>query len=122
MDGGDDPGMSVAGVRDRDAGAEIEVAGAVDVPDPRALGVVGHHWEVRREHRRDDGVVALRPPGACRRGHCGHGCPPSRSEEQTSELQSLMRISYAVFCLKKKTNEKQHRRNTMKHTTEQHTH
>src|SRR3546814_6356274 len=29
-----------------------------------------------------------------------------RSEEHTSELQSLMRISYAVFCLKKKTNEK----------------
>src|SRR3546814_8008886 len=28
--------------------------------------------------------------------------PPSRSEEHTSELQSLMRISYAVFCLKKK--------------------
>src|SRR3546814_1341876 len=27
---------------------------------------------------------------------------PDRSEEQTSELQSLMRISYAVFCLKKK--------------------
>src|SRR3546814_3748218 len=29
-------------------------------------------------------------------------CPPARSEEHTSELQSLMRISYAVFCLKKK--------------------
>src|SRR3546814_8781525 len=28
---------------------------------------------------------------------------PFRSEEHTSELQSLMRISYAVFCLKKKT-------------------
>src|SRR3546814_6499587 len=28
---------------------------------------------------------------------------PRRSEEHTSELQSLMRISYAVFCLKKKT-------------------
>src|SRR3546814_9477959 len=28
---------------------------------------------------------------------------PDRSEEHTSELQSLMRISYAVFCLKKKT-------------------
>src|SRR3546814_9882064 len=28
---------------------------------------------------------------------------PIRSEEHTSELQSLMRISYAVFCLKKKT-------------------
>src|SRR3546814_10256120 len=34
--------------------------------------------------------------------------PPSRSEEHTSELQSLMRLSYAVFCLKKK-----------KHKTEQ---
>src|SRR3546814_6335917 len=32
---------------------------------------------------------------------------PERSEEHTSELQSLMRISYAVFCLKKK---KQHKR------------
>src|SRR3546814_4265699 len=30
------------------------------------------------------------------------GLPPARSEEHTSELQSLMRISYAVFCLKKK--------------------
>src|SRR3546814_16627743 len=29
-------------------------------------------------------------------------CSPCRSEEHTSELQSLMRISYAVFCLKKK--------------------
>src|SRR3546814_7415612 len=31
-----------------------------------------------------------------------HGERSSRSEEHTSELQSLMRISYAVFCLKKK--------------------
>src|SRR3546814_5673095 len=31
------------------------------------------------------------------------GQPAERSEEHTSELQSLMRISYAVFCLKKKT-------------------
>src|SRR3546814_1878515 len=31
------------------------------------------------------------------------GSPANRSEEHTSELQSLMRISYAVFCLKKKT-------------------
>src|SRR3546814_9701889 len=30
----------------------------------------------------------------------------ARSEEHTSELQSLMRISYAVFCLKKKNNKK----------------
>src|SRR3546814_9926367 len=32
----------------------------------------------------------------------GLATPMSRSEEHTSELQSLMRISYAVFCLKKK--------------------
>src|SRR3546814_8316951 len=33
----------------------------------------------------------------------GKGSGDRRSEEHTSELQSLMRISYAVFCLKKKT-------------------
>src|SRR3546814_5168158 len=38
----------------------------------------------------------------------------ARSEEHTSELQSLMRISYAVFCLKKK--------NTNKHITSPNTH
>src|SRR3546814_5968733 len=32
----------------------------------------------------------------------GEGVQQARSEEHTSELQSLMRISYAVFCLKKK--------------------
>src|SRR3546814_3141112 len=41
-------------------------------------------------------------------GGLGHDVQPAfavgRSEEHTSELQSLMRISYAVFCLKKKTN------------------
>src|SRR3546814_3651368 len=36
---------------------------------------------------------------------------PVRSEEHTSELQSLMRISYAVFCLKKKTQNKIQRTN-----------
>src|SRR3546814_1410208 len=37
-----------------------------------------------------------------------------RSEEHTSELQSLMRISYAVFCLKKKTKNKE--TSSTKHT------
>src|SRR3546814_2269595 len=40
-------------------------------------------------------------PGRERR-HDDHEQPWHRSEEHTSELQSLMRISYAVFCLKKK--------------------
>src|SRR3546814_6229825 len=35
-----------------------------------------------------------------------------RSEEHTSELQSLMRTSYAVFCLKKKTNKTTEHKNT----------
>src|SRR3546814_6516167 len=49
---------------------------------------------------------------------CSHlfGHVLQRSEEHTSELQSLMRISYAVFCLKKKN---QHASNT---TTTTHTH
>src|SRR3546814_5419968 len=38
---------------------------------------------------------------ACAEQVCAANCP-TRSEEHTSELQSLMRISYAVFCLKKK--------------------
>src|SRR3546814_10263277 len=40
--------------------------------------------------------------GECR-DDLGQGLHAPRSEEHTSELQSLMRISYAVFCLKKKT-------------------
>src|SRR3546814_4200251 len=42
-----------------------------------------------------------------------------RSEEHTSELQSLMRISYAVFCLKKKTNNSPP--TTQKHQQKHHT-
>src|SRR3546814_6807941 len=46
-----------------------------------------------------------------------HACDRKigRSEEHTSELQSLMRISYAVFCLKKK-NKKQSQQSTRNHT------
>src|SRR3546814_12202755 len=44
----------------------------------------------------------LRCPRAARRLYRHDGNPSVRSEEHTSELQSLMRISYAVFCLKKK--------------------
>src|SRR3546814_1249412 len=45
--------------------------------------------------------------------------PRIRSEEHTSELQSLMRISYAVFCLKKKKKNKKrgtHNNESKKHT------
>src|SRR3546814_10030888 len=51
--------------------------------------------EVKRSHEE-----------AAKRG--GFGKEDGRSEEHTSELQSLMRISYAVFCLKKKKRDKEH--------------
>src|SRR3546814_7356203 len=41
------------------------------------------------------------PPRCAITASCLQKCVGSRSEEHTSELQSLMRISYAVFCLKK---------------------
>src|SRR3546814_9577888 len=44
--------------------------------------------------------------------------PIARSEEHTSELQSLMRISYAVFCLKKKKYQKKCRRERLRNTRE----
>src|SRR3546814_4507187 len=55
----------------------------------RRLRLVGGRRQALHQHLVDPAAV-----------HVDH-----RSEEHTSELQSLMRISYAVFCLKKKTNE-----------------
>src|SRR3546814_3454622 len=78
---------------------------------------------VRGHHRRIIGALVLwqplgegRPVGrhALRENQCldARGAVgPSRSEEHTSELQSLMRISYAVFCLKKKKAERHIRYN-----------
>src|SRR3546814_10379775 len=57
-----------------------------------------NHFDVRRRRRRAEFHLTDRD------------CAP-RSEEHTSELQSLMRISYAVFCLKKK-NKNKHTHNT----------
>src|SRR3546814_8167068 len=62
----------------------------------------------RREALWDDQIAekAVLTSDASRRISNGSACGPShpayRSEEHTSELQSLMRISYAVFCLTKK--------------------
>src|SRR3546814_8143275 len=66
-----------------------------DVQSCGACWYAGHRYKT---------VSALPPerqqPGPARR-------QPPRSEEHTSELQSLMRISYAVFCLKKKNKQQQ---------------
>src|SRR3546814_4995225 len=61
---------------------------------------------LRRHHPRaaEAGAQLRRIAAPARPGHVRHpvALPARRSEEHTSELQSLMRISYAVFCLKKK--------------------
>src|SRR3546814_6928757 len=58
----------------------------------------------RRDGRHDDVVGGGRNPATHENADdTGHD-ERERSEEHTSELQSLMRISYAVFCLKKKIN------------------
>src|SRR3546814_6774251 len=47
-------------------------------------------------------ITSVKQPRDFSQGRRSCGQPTSRSEEHTSELQSLMRISYAVFCLKTK--------------------
>src|SRR3546814_4901877 len=90
-------------------------------PRPRnRTGVPARTRELYAANARDDGTDCI--DTSCRLG-CRHthrtrlchfrvddGKPAThadrfRSEEHTSELQSLMRISYAVFCLKKKKNQ-----------------
>src|SRR3546814_9240980 len=76
----------------------------------RAGNRTGHHGPpVRRIAELDDVAADGEPEGVRRAGRQArsHGIEwrlmqDFRSEEHTSELQSLMRISYAVFCLKKK--------------------
>src|SRR3546814_3710345 len=69
----------------------------------RAVGVRGRA-EGARAHADRGGAdqVAARETAAALEQHDVAGAADGRSEEHTSELQSLMRISYAVFCLKKK--------------------
>src|SRR3546814_4443017 len=57
-----------------------------------------------RQQRVDQRVDRLPFGPARQRRKVDADRPADRSEEHTSELQSLMRISYAVFCLKKKKN------------------
>src|SRR3546814_1040172 len=60
------------------------------------------------------GRAAVRPQTHFKQRGISNDPTHARSEEHTSELQSLMRISYAVFCLKKKTTD-----NTARHTKPQ---
>src|SRR3546814_4658225 len=87
---------------------------ALECPDrrhqffkPFPVGVPLHHAAINSEtetpNARARRSILSRPTLRSRRSI------PPRSEEHTSELQSLMRISYAVFCLKKKRQTKETR-------------
>src|SRR3546814_4614225 len=71
-------------------------------PTPRPPATPHHHRHLDRRPRMTT-TASTRPRASA---------PKSRSEEHTSELQSLMRISYAVFCLKKKNIQKKHNTTT----------
>src|SRR3546814_8209609 len=97
------PARALPGLRKQDGDrheheiAELRSAGVGAVCGRPGLRYVAATRKRRVDagHRRNHGA---RLSDACR---------PCRSEEHTSELQSLMRISYAVFCLKKKKKQKQ---------------
>src|SRR3546814_7819058 len=77
---------------------------------PGRTAVTGEPAPARRARRPAAGAgLGPEPHAAGRR----RAAVPARSEEHTSELQSLMRISYAVFCLQKK------KLSTTLHTTKQ---
>src|SRR3546814_2601953 len=80
------------------------------VRDDALSGQDAQHFGRERARLSDDPQL---PQSACRVAAGGPGWRRrGRSEEHTSELQSLMRISYAVFCLKKKRHHQTHNTGT----------
>src|SRR3546814_9277283 len=73
--------------------------GTEDVPMPRGRDILILDQNRGRDVAEDEMAVAVAPVQMPR---TNLGVHDERSEEHTSELQSLMRISYAVFCLQKK--------------------
>src|SRR3546814_5062875 len=83
----EDSGLRAAGnIGVRFVQTSLRTQGATLVPSQADLGITDAY-----DVRCAPGIPACAPPGTPAR---------RRSEEHTSELQSLMRISYAVFCLK----------------------
>src|SRR3546814_1336268 len=76
-------------------------------PDGHPLRVVGAHMDITGRRQTEEVLRAQKERlkaalSASKTGTYRWDIGTDRSEEHTSELQSLMRISYAVFCLKKK--------------------
>src|SRR3546814_6723281 len=90
----------------------LPVGCAVEGADHDLVSTRGHH-RFRAPHGAAYRPAAFHQVAADRRAGKAVGAG-DRSEEHTSELQSLMRISYAVFCLKKKNISTQHEMNREK--------
>src|SRR3546814_1959298 len=83
-------------------GAHAAAPAAMQSPSPASAPAASARKEERVRMTRLRQTVAKRLKSA------QENAALLRSEEHTSELQSLMRISYAVFCLKQKNKNKQH--------------
>src|SRR3546814_2660840 len=92
-----------------------DLEGVVHQPRAGLVAALGQAAEAQAagavDHQRAGQLAGVRLAGQVGFGIAQHVAEKgadvitrSRSEEHTSELQSLMRISYAVFCLKKKNN------------------
>src|SRR3546814_6716049 len=93
-------------LRDRDALQALSVNGVggragQPVPEVRWIALDVDQQQVRQQRRRQVERVDVRTPWRRAPGGTLGPVLQQRSAEHTSELQSLMRISYAVFCLKK---------------------
>src|SRR3546814_2705106 len=94
--------------------------------EPRDPGVGDRARAHRARFERHPQVATFEPVGAERLGGGANRADLGRSEEHTSDLQSLMRISYAVFCLTKKyqillkLSKMHHTKHTQLQTTIQH--
>src|SRR3546814_7593409 len=96
----------------REDGGRMFGHGALPRSCPRPRGALQDRMAVEQGTENHDTVCCrgneeAQPPGddfahQAERLHRVDGARRERSEEHTSELRSLMRISYAVFCLKKK--------------------
>src|SRR3546814_4352491 len=78
----------------------------IGLADPRALAMSIEAWDTYDRLGSPEGDLALAQLviylASTAKSNAGYAAFGARSEEHTSELQSLMRISFAVFCLKKK--------------------
>src|SRR3546814_5800007 len=97
---------------------EVDREGVLSIAAPSArslrLTAIGEGAATVSVYGGDGGLMAREPISVAPDAAASAPIVRARSEEHTSELQSLMRISYAVFCLKKKKIRERHKRTIMK--------